>query len=127
MTDANTVSTWIDGYRRAWDSNSPDDIRALFTEAAEYLDAPFSDPRVGHDAIVAGWIEHQDQPGDYEFTWSLAGLGGNTAFVVGETRYVGERRYANLWVIRFEPDGRAASFTEWYMRHPDETDPHPNQ
>jgi len=52
MTDSTTVSTWIDGYRRAWDSNAPDDIRALFTENAEYRTAPFVDPRVGQDAIV---------------------------------------------------------------------------
>jgi ketosteroid isomerase-like protein len=126
MTDSTTVTTWMNGYLRAWDSNSPDDIRALFTEDAEYFDAPFNDPRVGHDAIVAGWLEDQDQPGEYEFTWSQAGIDGDTAFVTGDTQYKESRRYANLWVIRFAADGRATSFTEWYMRHPDETDPHPN-
>ncbi|HEX7834687.1 MAG TPA: nuclear transport factor 2 family protein [Pseudolysinimonas sp.] len=127
MTDSTTVSTWIDGYRRAWDSNEPDDIRALFTQDGEYRTAPFVDPRVGQDAIVAGWIKDQDQPGDYDFTWKLAGLAGDTAFVEGDTRYADGRRYANLWVIAFAPDGRASSFTEWYMRHPDEAAPHPNQ
>ena len=127
MTDSTTVSTWIDGYRRAWDSNAPDDIRALFTEDAEYLTAPFGDARVGHDAIVAGWIKDQDQPGDYTFTWNPVGLDGDTAFVEGDTLYSDGRRYANLWVIRFAADGRATSFTEWYMRHPDEANPHPNQ
>ena len=33
--------------------------------------------------------------------------------------YVDGRRYANLWVIRFADDGRASSYTEWYMRFPD--------
>jgi hypothetical protein len=127
MTDSTTVSAWIDGYRRAWDSNDPDDIRALFTENAEYLTAPFDDARTGQDAIVAGWVEDQDQPGDHTFTWKLLGLDGDTAFVEGDTFYDGGRRYANLWVIRFAEDGRAASFTEWYMRHPDEASAHPNQ
>jgi hypothetical protein len=127
MTDSTTVSTWIDGYRRAWDSNAPDDIRALFTEDARYLTAPFVDARVGHDAIVAGWVEDQDQPGDYTFTWKPSGLDGDTAFVEGDTLYSDGRRYANLWVIRFAADGRATSFTEWYMRYPDEASPHPNQ
>lgn len=126
MTDSTTVSTWIEGYRRAWESNAPGDTRALFTEDAEYRTAPFVDARVGHEAIVAGWIEDQDQPGDFEFTWSQAGLDGDTAFVQGDTQYLdrgeaGQRRYANLWVIRFAPDGRAASFTEWYMRYPEES------
>jgi hypothetical protein len=24
--------------------------------------------------------------------------------------------YSNLWVIRFDADGRCREFTEWYMR-----------
>ena len=119
MTDSTTLTAWMNGYLRAWDSNDPDDIRALFTDDAEYRTAPFDVPRVGHEAIVAGWIEDQDQPGDYEFEWSEAGLDGDLAFVEGETRYAEGRRYANLWVIRFAEDGRVGSFTEWYMRHPE--------
>src|SRR5436190_23869107 len=98
MTDSTTVSKWIDGYQRAWDSNEADDIRALFTEDAEYRTAPFEDPRSGQEAIVAGWIKDQDQPGDYTFTWKLVGLAGDTAFVEGDTLYAEGRRYANLWV-----------------------------
>ena len=121
MTDATTVTvtTWMNGYLKAWDSNEPDDIRSLFTTDAEYRNAPFDPPRVGVDAIVAGWIEDQDQPGDYTFTWSPAGIDGDLAFVEGDTAYNDGRRYANLWVIRFADDGRASSFTEWYMRYPD--------
>jgi ketosteroid isomerase-like protein len=126
MTDSSTVTSWIDGYLRAWDSNAPDDIRALFTEDAEYRTAPFDDARAGQDAIVAGWIEDQDRPGDHTFTWKLAGLDGDTAFVEGLTTYSEGRVYANLWVIRFATDGRAVSYTEWYMRIPEESSPHPN-
>jgi ketosteroid isomerase-like protein len=119
MTDSTTITDWMNGYLRAWDSNDPADIAALFTDDARYLDAPFETARVGIDAIVAGWIESQDQPGDYTFTWSERGLDGDLAFVEGDTAYTNGRRYANLWVIRFAPDGRASEFTEWYMRYPD--------
>ncbi|HEY4225272.1 MAG TPA: nuclear transport factor 2 family protein [Pseudolysinimonas sp.] len=120
-TDKGTVETWMAGYRRAWDSSNRDDIRALFTADASYRTAPFEEPRVGADAIVEGWVEDRDEPDDYDFTWSLAGIDGDLAFVEGETTYNGSRhgsarRYSNLWVIRFAPDGRASSFTEWYMR-----------
>jgi ketosteroid isomerase-like protein len=109
------------GYIRAWDSNDPDDIRALFTPDAAYLTAPFAEPRTGIEAIVGGWLDDRDEPGDYEFRWSLAGLDGDLAFVEGVTTYHAkgdnaERSYSNLWVIRFAGDGRASSFTEWYMR-----------
>ena len=125
MSDSTTVTTWMAGYLRAWDSNEPDDIRALFTDDAEYRTAPFEPPRVGPDAIVEGWLADRDEPGDHTFTWSLAGGDDSMAFVEGETVYEGGRRYANLWVIRFAPDGRASSFTEWYMRVP-EPGTHPN-
>jgi ketosteroid isomerase-like protein len=117
MTDSTAVTAWITDYQRAWDSNAPDDIRALFTDDAEYRTAPHDPPRVGIDAIVAGWIEDQDQPGDHAFTWSEAGIDGDVAFVEGVTTYDGGRVYSNLWVIRFADDGRATSFTEWYMKH----------
>jgi hypothetical protein len=117
MTDETTVTAWITGYEKAWDSNEPDDIRALFTEDGRYLTAPFEEPRVGHDAIVKGWVDDRDEPGDHTFTWNLIGIDGELAFVEGDTDY-GERAYMNLWVIRFADDGRATSFTEWYMKKP---------
>ncbi len=121
MTDTDTVATWMADYLRAWDSNDPDDIRALFTPDAVYLTAPFEEPRRGVDAIVDGWLEDRDEPDDHTFHWSIAGVDGDLAFVEGETAYSGVRHgsartYSNLWVIRFARDGRASSFTEWYMR-----------
>ncbi len=111
----------MQAYERAWASNEPDDITALFSDDAQYLTAPFLEPRVGNAAIVHGWLEDRDEPGDYDFRWSVAGIDGELAFVEGETVYrptadSAERRYSNLWVIRFAADGRASSFTEWYMR-----------
>lgn len=121
MTDTTTVTSWMTAYVRAWDSNQPDDIRALFTPDAVYLTAPFAEPRAGVDAIVRGWLEDRDEPDDHDFRWSLAAIDGELAFVEGQTDYHATtdkpaRIYSNLWVIRFAPDGRASSFTEWYMR-----------
>jgi len=118
MTDSTTITAWMNGYLKAWDSNEPDDIRALFTDDAEYLTAPFEPARVGVEAIVAGWLEDQDQAGDHTFEWHELAHEGDLAFVNGDTTYDSGRRYANLWVIRFADDGRASSFTEWYMRYP---------
>lgn len=119
MTDRETVADWVAGYIRAWDSNEPAHIRALFTPDAEYRYRPTDEPVVGHDAITASWLDGPDQAGDYTFSWDIVAVEGGTAAVQGRTDYLaGEaagRLYANLWVIRFAEDGRAASFTEWYM------------
>lgn len=38
------LADWIAAYERAWGSNEPDEIGALFTEDALYYPAPFVEP-----------------------------------------------------------------------------------
>lgn len=121
MTDRTTAQEFLTGYERAWASNEPDDIRAIFTPDAEYRTEPWSTPWRGHDEIVAGWLEAQDAPGDYTFEGDVAAVDGDTAFVEGITRYTNDRTYRNLWVVRLADDGRARSFTEWFMKEPADT------
>jgi ketosteroid isomerase-like protein len=119
MTDTAHVQEWLAGYRRAWESNDEPDIRALFTDDAQYADTPWEEPRRGADAIVANWLEHRDEPGDTTFQVRSIHLDGDTAFVQAVSDYVKAGKvYDNLWVIGFAPDGRARSFTEWYMARP---------
>jgi ketosteroid isomerase-like protein len=110
------LTTWVENYRRAWESNDPDDIRALFTEDALYFTSPHEvPPWQGREQIVAGWLRDRDEPGTTTFEWHPVVVTEDTAVVQGRTVYVGDRSYKNLWVIRLAPDGRASEFTEWYM------------
>ncbi len=61
------LADWIAAYERAWASNDPDDIRALFTEDALYFTAPFRAPWQGRQEIVDGWIDRKDEPGGWAF------------------------------------------------------------
>ncbi|WP_347976611.1 nuclear transport factor 2 family protein [Microbacterium sp. ProA8] len=125
MTERNTTEAaarrWVEAYENAWKTNEPDDIRALFTDDAAYYTQPWGEPWAGADAIVAGWLEARDESGTYEFEWEIAGVDGDRVFVDGRTDYAPNdelpdgRRYRNLWVIDLDEDGRARSFTEWYM------------
>src|SRR5687767_5642522 len=56
---ARRVQAWIDGYVRAWNSNDPADIRALFTQDAAYLSEPYSRPWRGQDEIVRQWLDRR--------------------------------------------------------------------
>lgn len=115
---ADRVEQWVDGYRRAWESNDPDDVRRLFTDDAEYRLTPSAEPWVGQEAIVAGWLEHQDPPGSTEWSWERVAVEGDTAVVRCATVYPdGPKRgtYDNLWVLRFADDGRVRSFTDWWI------------
>ena len=113
------------GYRDAWESNNPDDIRALFTEDAEYRTEPYSDPWRGQDEIVEGWLEAADEPGDTIFDWNEVVAVDDLAIVQATTAYTGRSTYSNLWIIRFAPDGRATQFTEWWMAQPGTSNPEP--
>jgi SnoaL-like domain len=114
------LTRWMEGYLRAWTSNAPDDIRALFTEDARYFPDPWRDPWQGQDAIVERWIARDDQAGTWQFTWSPVAVTDDVAVVQGETRYTDGRNYSNLWLIRLDGDGRAREFTEYWM---DQADP----
>ncbi|HMC36888.1 MAG TPA: nuclear transport factor 2 family protein, partial [Actinomycetota bacterium] len=99
--DRADVSRWVDRYVKAWSSNDPKDIRALFTEDAAYFTAPDREPWRGADGIVKGWIDRKDEPGQWEFRYDVLAVTGDVAFVQGVTRYLDPPKdYSNLWVIR---------------------------
>jgi uncharacterized protein (TIGR02246 family) len=115
---ATDLTTWVDGYLQAWASNDPDDIGRLFTDDALYYTAPFREPWRGRDAIVSGWLDRKDEPGDYAFRYEVLAVAGDLGFVRGWTTYTNPPTgYSNLWVIRLAADGRCVEFTEWWMEH----------
>src|SRR5829696_3398091 len=118
MTASDELTDWLDRYRTAWTSNDPADIRALFTEDGEYLYHPWDDPVVGHEAIVASWLESRDEVGEWTFEWEPVAEQGRTGVVEGRTVYLNGPSYRNLWVVELADDGRASRFTEWFMEEP---------
>jgi hypothetical protein len=110
------VRTWIDAYVKAWNSNDPAQIGALFTDEAEYYTAPFRTPWRGRQGVIDGWLERKDEPGETTFDWRPVVVTDEVAVIQGTTTYPDET-YSNLWVIRLDPDGRARHFTEWWMEH----------
>ncbi len=109
------LAAWVEAYRRAWESNDPDDVRALFTEDALYRTEPWAEPWDGIDEIVAEWLENADEPGETTFAWEIVAETADVGIVQAETVYRGGSTYSNLWVVRLAPDGRAREFTEWWM------------
>jgi len=117
---ARRLHTWVDAYVRAWNSNDPAAIGALFSQDAAYYTEPYSAPWRGRDEIVRQWLDHKDAPGETEFRWQPVAISPDVAVIQGETVYhTPPRTYSNLWVIRLDAEGRCTEFTEWWMRHPD--------
>ena len=111
-----SAAAWVGRYVAAWESNDPAAIGALFAENANYRQRPSDEPWQGRDAIVARWLEIKDQPGTWTFRFEVLAATNDLAFVRGWTHYTDPPTdYDNLWVLRFDGEGRCADFTEWWM------------
>ncbi|WIM95645.1 nuclear transport factor 2 family protein [Actinoplanes oblitus] len=117
MTSLDAVTAWVDGYRRAWETNDPDQVRSLFADDAAYFTEPYAQPWIGREAIVRGWLEHRDEPGTTTFAWQPLIITDELAVIEGRTGYP-DREYRNLWVLRLDHTGQARQFTEWWMEAP---------
>ncbi len=117
---------WLDEYVAAWKSYDPDAIGGLFSEDAEYRYHPWdATPVKGRSAIIAGWLEERDAPGSWTADYRPWLVAGDRAVAVGVSRYLGEdgetvdREYHNVFLCRFDSDGRCSEFTEHYLRGED--------
>jgi ketosteroid isomerase-like protein len=120
--DRAAIVDWLEAYVRAWQSYAPDAIGALFSEDAVYSYHPYDEPVAGRQAIVASWLADPDPLGTYEATYEPIAIDGDVAVVNGRSRYYKDssrseltKEWDNIFVIRFDKDGRCRSFREWYV------------
>ena len=121
--DTAAVAAWLDGYSQAWGTYDPADIGALFSQDAVYFDNPFDEPARGREAIVAYWLEDRDPPGTYEGIYRPLLVAGDQAVARGVSRYFNtdgtvEKEFDNVFLLRFDAEGRCREYREWYMRKP---------
>jgi ketosteroid isomerase-like protein len=117
VVERSDVERWVEAYVRAWETNDPEHIGALFTEDATYRTAPHREPWRGRDHIVEGWLDRKDQQGRWGFEYRVQDIAGDRAYVRGLTTYhdQGEADYVNLWEITLDGEGRCSEFVEWWM------------
>lgn len=110
------AASWVDRYVSAWESNDPTAIGDLFAADAAYRQRPDDEPWQGRDGIVAGWLENKDDPGGWTFRSEVLATANDLALIRGWTHYTEPPAdYNNLWILRFDNDGRCVEFTEWWM------------
>ena len=116
--DHAAFQVWLDRYIAAWRSADPAEIGALFSVDAEYFYGPYRDPVRGRDAILSDWTTDPDAPGSWEAEYRPLAVDGDVAVATGESRYANGRTYSNIFVCRFDGDGRCTEFREWFMERP---------
>ena len=118
------VQRWLAGYIDAWRKNERQPILDLFSENATYSYGPYREPIRGREAIADDWLNGSDAPDSWDADYTPIAVDGDTAVVHGRSRYYTPDRsglrteYDNIFVIRFDPDGRAREFAEWFVEKP---------
>jgi ketosteroid isomerase-like protein len=118
--DRRSLETWIELYERAWRSPGTALLAKLFAPAATYSPAPFQEPHRGLAAIERFWEAGRDGP-DEEFTLvtEVVAVEGDTGVVRAEVHYArGPQQFRDLWIARFDADGRCVAFEEWPFSPP---------
>ena len=120
---------WLERYIDAWRLNDPAAIGDLFSADARYAYDPFEEAVIGRAAIVASWLAEPDDPDSWVAEYGPLAIDGDVFVAHGRTRYLTDdrqdidREFANVFVCRFDTDGRCSDFTEWYMRRRPEAPP----
>jgi hypothetical protein len=119
MTTPVALQAWLDAYVDAWRTYDEAAIADLFSADATYAYHPYdAEPLRGREAILRNWLEEPDESGSWEAAYRPLLIDGDRAAATGETRYADGRTFSNLFVLRFDPDGRCAEFVEWFMEQP---------
>ena len=114
--------SWLDRYVDAWRLLDPVAIGDLFTPNVRYAFDPWGEAVVGRAAVVQAWLENPDEPGSWQADYEVLALEGETGVAHGRTRYLTDdrrevdREFANIFVCRFDDEGRCREFTEYYNR-----------
>jgi SnoaL-like domain len=112
---------WLDRYVAAWKSYDPTAIGDLWSADAEYRYHPEDEPVKGRDAIVASWLDSPDETGRYDAQYEPLAIDGENHVASGWSRYYDAGgdladEYWNVYLCRFDADGRCREFTEWWAQ-----------
>ena len=112
---------WLEAYVDVWGTYDPAAIGDLFSEDVEYRYHPWDDPVRGRAALVESWLSDRDEPGSWTADYRPWLVAGDDAVAVGVSRYLRDdgaldREYHNVFLCRFDGEGRCREFTEHFMR-----------
>lgn len=107
---------WMAAYERLWRTAGTDGLAELFADPVVYSMAPYEEPVRGLEALAEMWErERHSADEDFQMGWEPVALEDDTAVVRVDVSYGPPRdqEYRDLWVLRFDADGRCRSYEEW--------------
>jgi ketosteroid isomerase-like protein len=122
--DEAAFQRWLAAYVDAWGTYDAAAIGDLFSENVEYRYHPLDEPVRGRAALVEDWLADRDEPDTWSAEYRPWLVAGDDAVAVGVSRYFApdgtvDREYHNVFLCRFDRDGRCREFTEIFLRRSD--------
>jgi ketosteroid isomerase-like protein len=123
--DEAAFQRWLDAYVDAWRTYDGDAIRDLFSEDVEYRYHPWDEPVRGRSDLVEDWLDERDDPASWTAEYRPWLVAGEDAVAVGVSRYLTadrsafDREYHNVFLCRFDGEGRCREFTELFLQRSD--------
>lgn len=114
--DRAAVEAWVAGYERAWRTAGTAPLAEVFAPGVSYLPSPWREPIEGLDRLGPWWEagrDGHDEP--FTMTSEVVAVDGDTAVVRVAVEYQRDepKRWRDLWVLRFDGQGRCVAFEEW--------------
>jgi hypothetical protein len=112
--DRLALEKWIADYERVWRTAGTDGLAELFAADVGYLASPWEQPIQGLEDLATFWEMQRDGP-DEEFamTSDVVAVDGEVGVARIEVRYGNGDRWRDIWIVRFDAEGRCAHFEEW--------------
>jgi ketosteroid isomerase-like protein len=110
------VMAWVRGYEEAWRAPGTPNLADLFADDVSYRPSPWAEAIEGLAALERFWEAERQGPDEpFAIQADLVAVDAPVAVVRVAVAYEEEAdgRWRDLWVIRFNDEGRCASFEEW--------------
>lgn len=117
--DRESFQEWLEAYKLAWETRTPEAAGELFTEEALYYEAPFAEPLEGQTGVVAYWSDVPRSQKQIQFDYQILAVTGNTGIAHWQASFVRILSGAfveldGILTAEMDEDGRCRVFREWW-------------
>jgi uncharacterized protein (TIGR02246 family) len=120
--NSESLRSWLEGYRSAWEERDPEAVISLFAEDATYQETPFSQPMRGRESIRQYWsravVSYQEQ---IRFGYEVLAITEVSAIAHWWASFVriSSKTQVSLdgvFLLTFDKAGRCQELREWWVR-----------
>ena len=119
--DRVAFESWLDAYKRAWETRDPEAAADIFTMDATYHETPFEEPVRGREGIRNYWSDATRYQEGIEFSYEILAItetSGIAHWRSGFTRLTSNSAVEldGIFLVRLDADGKCTEFREWWHR-----------